>query len=373
MSYHSLFSHKKYIASKSVVIFCNQSSYDFTSKKYLFDLIAEDGKLNRILMPEHGLFSEHQDQENIDDIYYKGIPCTSLYNKKTNITGPEAGMFKNADTLIIDIQDVGVRFFTFTTHMFILLHFVSQHLPDITVLVLDRQNPLGSKAEGTILDERYTSFLGVSGMIHRHGMSTGELCDWYLKRHDLSISIHKVSFTISSNLFISPSPNLPSYHSLQVYPGQCFWEATTFSEGRGTTRPFELIGHPNLTFDISEKIGQQFNKKYRGLAFIRSTYFMPVYHKHCNKICCGWHLFIEDFENYQTIKGTMDIMKWVREIFPENDFWRAGKYEFDSEATAAQILMGDDRLIGYIEGEINESEVTEIMLKEQQKWKSQNV
>jgi len=368
MPYTSLFSHQKYISAKRIVLFCNQSSYDYNQNKYLFDIIAEEGKLHRILIPEHGLFSEYQDQENIGNISYKDIPCFSMYNKETETTGPEKWMFEDADILLIDVQDVGVRYFTYTSHMFALLMFVSKFLPDMPVVLMDRPNPIGSKTEGTIIDERYTSFLGPFGLIHRHGMSTGELCDWYIRQNQLQNHFYKIKYAPDLKQFISPSPNLPSPSALEVYPGQCFWEATSFSEGRGTTRPFELFGHPDISFKTSEQISQLFNKKYSGLAFLRPTFFMPVYHKHKDKTCCGWQIMIENPDKYHTLTGTLDIMRWVKSMATEIDFWRPGKYEFDSEATAAQLLIGDDDLIGYVNGEIDETQILDKLISAQKNW-----
>jgi uncharacterized protein YbbC (DUF1343 family) len=372
MPYIALFSHQKYISAKRIVLFCNQCSYDFNQKKYLFDMIAEEGKLHRILIPEHGLFSEYQDQENIGNINYKDIPCFSMYNKETETTGPEKWMFEDADILLIDVQDVGVRYFTYTSHMFALLMFVSKSLPDMPVVLIDRPNPIGSKTEGTIIDESYTSFLGPRGLIHRHGMSTGELCDWYIRQNHLHLNLIKIKYATVSKHFIAPSPNLPSPSALEVYPGQCFWEATTFSEGRGTTRPFELCGHPDISYKISEQISDLFNKKYAELAFLRSTFFMPVYHKHKDRTCCGWQICIQDTNHYHTIAGTLDIMRWVRSMMPEIDFWRTGKYEFDSEATAAQLLIGDDSLIAYVNNEIQENQVADNLNAAQDHWNRQN-
>lgn len=368
MPYTALFSHKEYIAAKRIILFCNQSSYDFSQNNYLFDILIKEGKLHRILMPEHGMFSEYQDQENIGNISYKNIPCISMYNKADSTTGPDTWMFENSDLLLIDVQDVGVRYFTYTTHMFLLLKFLCKKFSAMPVIVIDRPNPIGKKVEGTIIENRYTSFLGQSGMIHRHGMSTGELCDWYIRRFTLDILLHKVNYLTRPKHFIPPSPNLPTMQSLEVYPGQCFWEATTFSEGRGTTRPFELFGHPDISLKMSEQISLLFNKKYSGLAFLRPTFFMPVYHKHKDKICCGWHLMIEDPDKYHAIKGTLDIMRWVKSLANEIDFWRQGKYEFDSGATAAQLLISDDDLIGYVNGEIDETQIFDKLILAQNDW-----
>ncbi len=370
MPYKLLYSNRLFENAEKITLFCNQSSYDFQQKKYLFDILIDAGKLSGLLLPEHGLFSELQDQENVASIKYKGIPCFSMYDKKMNHTGPNIESLANTDLLIIDINDVGVRYFTYATHMFALLNYVSSCHPDLQVIIIDRANPIGKKVEGTIIDERYTSFLGVSGMIHRHGMSTGELCEWYIKFKKITLQFAKIRYNHSwqSKHFISPSPNLPNAASLFVYPGQCFWEATTFSEGRGTTRPFELFGHPDLTNMQLENISFLFNRRFNGMAFLRPTSFIPIFHKHSGVVCHGWHLSVEDHSKYHTLIGTLIIMRWVKKYFSGDDFWRQGSYEFDSKATAAQLLIGDDELINFVNGDNDEEAIWEKMTVAQHVW-----
>ena len=207
-------------------------------------------------------------------------------------------------------------------------------------------------------------------MIHRHGMSTGELCDWYIKLNKLGINLTKIKYnhTAQNLYFISPSPNLPTLNSLFVYPGQCFWEATTLSEGRGTTRPFEIFGHPGFKIRDTEKICSLFNNKFEKLAFLRPTSFIPVFHKHSGLVCNGWHLFIEDRSNYHTLIGTLVIMRLVKEYFFDVDFWRQGSYEFDSLGTAAQLLIGDDELINFVNLNTDEVFIWEKITTSQHLW-----
>ncbi|MBK8514970.1 MAG: DUF1343 domain-containing protein [Saprospiraceae bacterium] len=370
MSYQALYTHDLFKISDRIVLFCNQSSYDFNQRKYLFDVLIDAHKLESILLPEHGLFSEFQDQDNVISSKYRNVTCHSMYSKADNITGPNTRMINNADLLIIDIYDVGVRYFTYTTHMFILLKFVSSFYPDLQVVVIDRPNPLGRKIEGTILDSFYVSFLGPEGMIHRHGLSTGELCEWYMKKEKINLRFIKIPYNSDKykQFFISPSPNLPSLTSLGIYPGQCFWEATTFSEGRGTSRPFELFGHPELSFKAAENIGIKFNFKYKEKAFLRTTSFIPTFHKHIGKVCFGWQLFIGNPEAYHSLAGTLYIMRQARECLDNASFWREGSYEFDSQASAAQLLLGDNDLISYVDGDLNEETILNKMNQAQLGW-----
>lgn len=370
MSFSALFDHKLYQKSSKICLLCNQTSYDFGKKRYLFDLIADEGKLHCLLLPEHGLFSEIQDQENVDDVRYRGVQCYSLYNKRMKVTGAEKYMAQGCDLVVIDIFDVGVRYYTYSTHMFGLLRMLDTYYAGMPVMIIDRINPAGTRIEGTIIQEEYTSFLGASGMIHRHGMSTGQLCRWHIKSNKLSINIHDVTFDTKYFQFIMPSPNLPSSESLMVYPGQCFWEATTLSEGRGTTRPFEIFGHPDLTVEKAEQISQMFNQKFLKLAFLRPIKFIPVYHKHKDKTCTGWQLSIQNHLKYHCIFGTLTLMRWVNEMMGYGAFWRQGPYEFDSNATAAQLLIGDDDLIAYVNGIMEEEEVKKKLHKSEEDWRN---
>ena len=366
--YDDLLSHPIYLNSDNIVLFCNQSSFDFNRKSYLFDILIDDQKLSRILIPEHGLFSAHQDQVNIDSLEYRGIPCTSLYNKIQGDTAPSDSMFTDADAIVIDVQDAGVRYYTYTTHLFGILSLVARHYPDLPLLIIDRDNPIGSKVEGTIIDPKYTSIIGHAGLIHRHGMSIIELCEWYVSSYNLKLSFHHISFTANPLHFIPPSPNLPTRTALMLYPGQCLWEATTFSEGRGTTCPFELFGHPDLSMKVVNHIAKQFNSRFEDQAILRPTYFIPVFHKNKDALCRGWQLSLCDSETYHTIHGTLFIMKMVMMLCPSLEFWITGPYEFDSPYSAAQILFGDNDLIDYTQNGFSENELINKLSLSEGQW-----
>lgn len=372
MSFDSLFRHRLYKQASKICLLCNQASYDFSRKRYLFDLMADEKKLKTILLPEHGLFSDLQDQESVDDVYYRDIKCHSLYDKSKNQTTAQNFMLEGVDLLIIDVFDVGARYFTYSTHMFGLFKLLDGQFSTLPVIVIDRPNPVGDKVEGTIINEKYSSFLGVSGLIHRHGMSVGKLCSWYIMHQKLTVDLNIIPYNVSNFQFIMPSPNLPSERSLAVYPGQCLWEATSWSEGRGTTRPFEIFGHPDFTFAKAEKVELCFNKKFRDKAFLRTLKFIPAYHKHKNCTCIGWQIFIIDPNNYHCIFGSLYIMRLIFAMECNMDFWRPGTYEFDSEYNAAQLLIGDDDLIAFIEGKRTEKEIFEKLQYNEDNWRMSN-
>ncbi len=356
MNYQSLFSNESFQRTRNVVFFGNQSSFDFQAGRYLFDLLSEQKKLLRILLPEHGLFSELQDQVGKDDETYAGLECRSLYDSQKKNVVPEASCFENADALLVDIQDVGVRYYTYTTHLFWLLKCLQENGIELPVFLIDRQNPAGSKVEGTPLDARYASFVGLPGLIHRHGMRTGQLLGWMQRQLNFSGKVILIPYpdNAAGDLRINPSPNIPHRSTVLVYPGQCFWEATTFSEGRGTTRPFELFGHPDLAWADCERVAALFNHRFANQALLRPVRIIPAFHKHQNQLCQGFQLHVLNPDAYHCLLGTLFIMRAILPLFGAASFWRPGAYEFDSTYTAAQILLGDDDMIGYVEGHVDE-------------------
>lgn len=372
MNYNALFQHPEFAVKKHIVFFGNQSSYDFQRGAYLFDLLIQEQRLLRMLAPEHGLFSEMQDQIGKDSHTYRGVECRSLYDSAKLSVLPDVGCFNGADALLVDIPDVGARYFTYTTHLFWLLQSLSDNRIDLPVFIIDRPNPARTKVEGTRLPERYASFVGLPGLLHRHGMSTGQLAAWMLGRLSSPVRVFTIPYPLPpGEILINPSPNIPQHSTIQVYPGQCFWEATTWSEGRGTTRPFEVVGHPDLSWTSCIEMAAAFHARFAGQALLRPLVFIPFFHKHEGRECRGfqWHLL--DGAAYHTIFGTLYLMRMARERMSEGEFWRPGSYEFDSECTAAQILIGDDVLIGYVNGEVPEAEVLEWLQEEELAWRNQ--
>ena len=372
MNYNALFQHPEFAEKKHIVFFGNQSSYDFQRGAYLFDLLIQEHRLLRMLAPEHGLFSEMQDQIGKDSHTYRGVECRSLYDSAKLSVLPDVGCFIGADALLVDIPDVGARYFTYTTHLFWLLQSLSDNGIDLPVFIIDRPNPAGTKVEGTRLPERYASFVGLPGLLHRHGMSTGQLAAWMLGRLSSPVRVFTIPYPLPpGEILINPSPNIPQHSTIQVYPGQCFWEATTWSEGRGTTRPFEVVGHPDLSWTSCIEMAAAFHARFAGQALLRPLVFIPFFHKHEGRECRGfqWHLL--DGAAYHTIFGTLYLMRMARERMSEGEFWRPGSYEFDSECTAAQILIGDDVLIGYVNGEVSEAEVLMRLEAEEKAFENQ--
>lgn len=373
MHYKYLFDQPAFGAARRIVFFGNQSSFDFFSGRYLFDMLIEQKRLLRMLIPEHGLFSELQDQVGRDDGTYHGVECRSLYDTEKQNVMPDPSCFQGADALLVDIPDVGARYFTYTTHLYWMLKCLIDNAIDLPVFIIDRPNPAGSKVEGAPLDARYASFVGVEGLLHRHGMSTAQLAGWMQRRLGSSVEWIRIPWPASlEDIPISPSPNIPHLSAIRVYPGQCFWEATTFSEGRGTTRPFELFGHPDLPWTACTSLAAQFNRKFSRQAMLRPVKFIPGFHKHQDLVCHGFQLHLLDAATYHSVFGSLYIMRAIMPHFGREGFWRPGAYEFDSPCTAAQVLIGDDLLIGYVEGVVAEAEVMMHLRTEEARWLGRN-
>lgn len=373
MNYRNLFTNPSFQRTKNVVFFGNQSSFDFQAGRYLFDLLIEQKKLRRILLPEHGLFSELQDQVGKEDGAYSAVECRSLYDTQKQNVVPDKACFEGADALLVDIPDVGVRYFTYTTHLYWLLRCLQEHRIAIPVFLTDRKNPAGDKVEGTPLDARYASFVGLPGLIHRHGMSTGQLAGWMQQQLNYPGEIIRIPYpTAAQEIAINPSPNIPHRSTILVYPGQCFWEATTFSEGRGTTRPFELFGHPDLAWADCIRVAGVFNQKFANQATLRPLRFIPAFHKHQNLVCQGFQLHVRNERAYHSIFGTLYLMRALLPLFGHEQFWRKGAYEFDSACTAAEILIGDDDLIAYAEGLLSETQVCQKLASAEMQWRERN-
>lgn len=370
MHYGPLFQHPAFQKARRIVFFGNQSSYDFKAGAYLFDLLIYQKRLWRILAPEHGLFSEMQDQEGRDSGLYHGVECRSLYDTGKQQVVPQPSCFEGADALLVDIPDVGARYFTYATHLYWLLRCLRDNQLSLPVFLIDRPNPAGSKVEGTPLEARYASFVGLEGLVHRHGLSTGQLAQWMLHRLGGSVDLIPIPYALPTGaLPIQPSPNIPHWSTVQAYPGQCLWEATTWSEGRGTTRPFELFGHPDLPWAVCQEMAAHFNRRFAGQALLRPLRFIPFFHKHQGQECQGFQLHLLDAEAYHCLFGSLYLLRLARAHFGSQAFWRPGTYEFDSPCTAAQVLIGDELLIGYVDGEVPEADVLQHLASAEEGWR----
>ena len=280
-----------------------------------------------------------------------GLPVYSLYGRTRK---PLPGMLDNLDVLVIDLQDVGSRYYTFIWTLELCMQ--ACHEAGKTVIVLDRPNPLGGvMTEGPLLDPDYASFVGLRPLPVRHGMTIGEiglyLCAEFYPGLDFRVITmqgwkRKMWYDGTGLPWVMPSPNMPTIETAAVYPGMCLLEATNISEGRGTTRPFEIFGAPFIQPDTLVKVLNDF--KLPGVTF-RPLSFLPTFQKHANTLCGGAQIHVTDREKFKPFKTGVAILKAIHNTWPREFAWKQPPYEYEEVKMPIDILAGRDRLRKEIE------------------------
>ena len=325
--------HKDLLKGKRVGLITNPTGVDSELRSSV-DLFAEDPdiELTALYGPEHGVRGDAQAGDKVD--YYidekTGLPVYSLYGDTRKPT-PE--MLKNVDILVFDIQDVGARFYTYIYTMAYAMEAAKEQ--GIPFVVLDRPNPLGGEVvEGPVLEEEYSSFVGKYPIPLRHGMTVGELAQLFNEEFgigaDLTVKKKKKwkrSFDYDeTNLpFVMPSPNMPTLETAFVYPGTGLIEGTNVSEGRGTTKPFELLGAPFINgTELSEKLN---NLHLDGVKF-RAASFTPSFSKHSEQLSHGVQVYVTDREKYQSVETGLHIVKTIHDLYGEEfSFNKSGNFD----------------------------------------------
>ena len=313
---------------------------------------AADGvKLVTIFGPEHGLHGQAQDLISVAGNEAKAVPAAvhSLYGTSAASLRPTVEQLKGIDVLVVDLQDVGSRYYTFQATMRYCLEVA---LPlGMLVMVLDRPNPLGGNLiEGPALRFGFESFVGAHDISIRHGLTVGELAMLYQQELKLGPGEVRVVpcegwkrrnyFDATGLPWVLPSPNMPTLDTAIVYPGQCLIEGTNLSEGRGTTRPFEICGAPWL--DAGKLASKMNSEKLAGVTF-RPAWFRPTFQKHAGKDCGGVQLHVTDRSVFQPVRTSLALLATMREMSGDLFAWRTEVYEFVSKPIAIDLLFGSDR------------------------------
>lgn len=313
---------KKLLKGKRVGLITNPTGVD-QNLNSVVDLLNNDPdiQLEALYGPEHGVRGDAQAGQYVD--YYidevTGLPVYSLYGKTRKPT-PE--MLENIDVLVFDIQDVGTRFYTYIYTMALAMEAAQEK--GIPFIVLDRPNPLGGKkVEGPVLDPEFASFVGQYAIPLRHGMTVGELAKLFNKEFDIGANLTVVKmkgwkrnayFNETGLQFVMPSPNMPTLETALAYPGAALIEGTNVSEGRGTTKPFELIGAP---FISSPELVTRLNQlDLPGVTF-RAASFTPTFSKHSGKLSHGVQIHITDRNKYEPVETGLHIVKTIKDLYPE--------------------------------------------------------
>ncbi len=305
--------------------------------------------------PQHGIRGETQDNmiewQGFRDTQ-TGLPVYSLYSETRK---PSPAMLADIDALAIDLQDIGSRYYTFVWSMDLCMQACSEL--GKSVVVLDRPNPItGSAVEGNVLSPSFSSFVGLRPLPVRHGMTMAEIALYLKDNFYPSLDLHVIEmngwkrsswFDQTGLPWVMPSPNMPTIETALVYPGMCLLEGTLLSEGRGTTRPFEIFGAPFINADI---LAASLNKlKLPGVRF-RPLFFEPSFQKHAGKICGGAQIHITDRKKYRPFKTGVGVLSTIRGLYPDVPLWKNPPYEYERVKMPIDILAGTDSLRIMIDG-----------------------
>lgn len=316
------------LKGKRVGLITNPTGVD-QSLKSIVDSFYHHPDINLVAMfgPEHGVRGSEPAGGYVP--FYidekTGLPVYSLYGETKKPT-PE--MLKNIDVLVFDIQDVGARFYTYIYTMAYAMEAAKEN--NIPFIVLDRPNPLGgTKVEGPVLDSKYSSFVGMYPIALQHGMTVGELAKFFNKEFNIGANLTVIQMKgWKRNMYydetplqwVLPSPNMPTLNTALVYPGAALIEGTNVSEGRGTTKPFELIGAP---FIDGEELAQRLNELRLPGVMFRSAYFIPTTSKFSGKLSGGIQIHITNRKAYQSVLTGVAIVKTIHDLYPDQFAFRA--------------------------------------------------
>jgi len=344
------------LAGKRVAVLGHPASLTSAGVHALDALAAcDDIDLAAAFGPQHGMRGDKQDNM-IETEDYKdprlGIPVFSLYGE---VRRPTDAMMASFDALVVDLQDIGTRIYTYVTTLFYLLEACAAAGKAVTVL--DRPNPAGRPIEGTILEPGWESFVGAAPLIMRHGLTFAELAGWYAAEARLDLALDVVAMTgydpeagpgygwpLAALSWVNPSPNASSLNMARCFPGTVLFEGTTLSEGRGTTTALEVIGAPDI--DFVRVLGRMASLQRQWLAgcLVRPCYFEPTFHKHAATLCSGLQIHADgsqyDHHAFRPYRLAALLLKAVRAAHPDYPIWRDFPYEYETERLAIDLLSG---------------------------------
>ncbi|HET7617915.1 MAG TPA: DUF1343 domain-containing protein [Vicinamibacterales bacterium] len=338
------------ISGQRVGLVCNPASVDARFTHTADRLAAgDDWKLTALFGPQHGFRSDVQDNM-IESAHARDarrrVPVHSLYSETRE---PTAAMLADVDVLVVDLQDVGTRVYTYIYTMANCLRAAARH--GVRVVVCDRPNPVGgTDVEGPTLDPAYASFVGQFPIPLRHGLTIGELGRLFNDHFGLNAALDVVPMEgWSRDLYydetglpwIIPSPNLPTLDSAIVYPGAVLFEGTMLSEGRGTTRPFELVGAPGID---GERLADAMNARGLPGVHFRPVVFEPTFQKHAKQTCGGCQTHVTDRRAFRPVRTAVELIVAFRTQAPDRFAWRQPPYEYEHDKMPIDILYGSNRL-----------------------------
>jgi uncharacterized protein YbbC (DUF1343 family) len=350
------------------------------------DALAATGlKLTAAFGPQHGLRGDKQDNmvesEDFTDPVH-GIPVFSLYGEVRRPTGQSMGTF---DTILIDLQDLGCRIYTFITTLLYVLEAAAEQ--GKSVWVLDRPNPAGRPIEGLILRPGWESFVGAGPIPMRHGLTLGELGQWFVDHFKLDVDYRVIKMQgwepdaapgfgwPGDRVWINPSPNAANLNMARAYAGTVMLEGTTLSEGRGTTRPLELFGAPDIDARAVIAEMQALAPQWLAGCVLREVSFEPTFHKHAGKLNRGVHIHAEGgFYNHAALKPwrlQALAFKAIRRLYPDYDLWRDFPYEYEFGKLAIDVINGSPLLREWVDGDATPGDLDTLTTPDERAWEEQ--
>jgi uncharacterized protein YbbC (DUF1343 family) len=343
-----------------------------------------DITLSAAFGPQHGLRGDKQDNmmessDFIDPLL--GIPVFSLYGE---VRRPTNAMMDTFDVLLVDLQDLGCRIYTFITTLRYVLEAAAKH--NKSVWILDRPNPAGRPVEGLTLHPGWESFVGAGAMPMRHGLTMGELANWFINTLKLDVDCRVITmqgwlpeaapgygWPLGKRTWINPSPNAPNLWMTRCYAGTVMLEGTTLSEGRGTTRPLELFGAPDIDTHALIKAMFDIAPKWLAGCRLRECWFEPTFHKHAGKLCAGVQIHVEDasynHNAFQPWRLQTLAFKAIRLQQPDYPLWRDFPYEYELDRLAIDVINGSPLLREWVDDSgANPADFDTIALADERAW-----
>jgi len=378
---------RKPLAGKRVALVAHPASVT-ESLVHSLDALAAcpDVKLAAAFGPQHGLKGDKQDNmvETIDEVDAEyGIPIFSLYGE---VRRPTPAMMASADIFLFDLQDLGCRIYTFVTTLLYLLEAAAEHGKE--VWVLDRPNPAGRPVEGTLLISGQESFVGAGPMPMRHGLTLGEMGHWFIAHFGLDVAYRVIEMRgwqpeaapgfgwPDSRIWINPSPNAANLNMARAYAGTVMLEGTTLSEGRGTTRPLEvLFGAPDVDAGAVLAEMNRLAPDWLAGCAVRECWFEPTFHKHQGKLCNALMVHAEsgfyDHHTFRPWRLQALAFKAIRRLYPDYPLWRDFPYEYEFERLAIDVINGGPALRAWVDNPAaTPGDLDAVTVPDEQTWES---
>ncbi len=376
------------LAGKRVALLAHPASLTEGLVHSLDALAAcSDVRLTAAFGPQHGLKGDKQDNmvespDFVDPVL--GIPVFSLYG---TVRQPTDTMMDTFDVLLVDLQDLGCRIYTFVTTLLYVLQAAEKHRK--AVWVLDRPNPAGRLVEGTILRQGWESFVGAGPLPMRHGLTMGELGRWFVAHFKLDVDYRVIAmegwkpdaapgygWPLGERVWVNPSPNAPNLWMARAYAGTVMLEGTTLSEGRGTTRPLELFGAPDIDAAAVLREMRALAPEWMQGCVLRECWFEPTFHKHAGKPCHGVQIHTEgpayDHAAFRPWRLQALAFKAIRRLYLDYPLWRDFAYEYETGKLAIDVINGGTALREWVDtAGAMPSDLEALASADEEKWKEE--